>query len=165
MRHWTGSSGIKMRRSSFKKRHLNMSSANCKLNIYKIYDLSLPSFKVLSGVSIQICRLTCKAILIINIRGSHDRHDHFIFIMKMPKPRNAIFILNDNLHSTQKKLGSTQNCLVRQENALPIIHQLPLPLSNTWPPYGNYFFQFYLNISFLRTHTEMITKLYWYWNI
>ena len=69
-------------------------------NIYKIYDLSLPSFKVLSCVSIQICRLTCIEILIIYIGGSHDRHDHFIFIMKMPKPRNAIIILNDNIHST-----------------------------------------------------------------
>ena len=40
----------------------------------------------------------------------------------------------------QKRPGSTQRCLVRQKNALPSMHQLTLPLSNTLPaPYWNYF--------------------------
>ena len=60
-----------------------------------------------------------------------------------------------------KKPGWTQKCSVRHKNALPSIHQLTLPLSNTPLSVKNMFFQFYSNILFLRSHREMRMKLYW----
>ena len=88
---------------------------------------------------------------------------------------NGIYI-NYNTRSTQKspvreqnawfdtkKPGSTQKCPARHKNALPSMHQLTLPLSNTpRPSCDKYFFPFYSNILFLRTNREMKMKLYWY---
>ena len=58
-----------------------------------------------------------------------------------------VYDVNYNTRSTQKspvrqqnawfdtkKPGSTQKCPVRHKNALPSMHQLTLPLSNTSPP-------------------------------
>ena len=42
--------------------------------------------------------------------------------------------------------GSTKTCPVRRKNALPSMHELPLPLSNI--PLPQTFFQFYSNILF-----------------
>ena len=84
-----------------------------------------------------------------------------------------------NTHSTQKspvrqqnawidtkKPGSTQKCPVRHKNALPSMHQLTLPLSNTPPPpppsCEKYFFSNFIPIFFLRTNREMKMKLFWY---
>ena len=81
-----------------------------------------------------------------------------------------------NTHSTQKspvrqqnawfdtkKPGSTQKCPVRHKNALPSMHQLTLPLSNTiTPPVRNIFFPILFQSLFLRTNREMKMKLYWF---
>ena len=65
--------------------------------------------------------------------------------------------------SMQKYMVWHKKCSVRQKNARPSMHQLPLSLSNIphLPLLRNIFFQFYSNTLFLRTHREII---YEKWN-
>ena len=92
-----------------------------------------------------------------------------ISILTLVQHKNALFdkkymVRHKNALIDTKIHGSTQKCPVRHKNALPSMHQLPLPLSNT-PSSDKDFFQLCSNILFLRTRWEMKLKLYGYSNI
>ena len=82
---------------------------------------------------------------------------HILTLVRHKKPR-----LTAKCMVRHKKARFDIKCPVRYKKALPSMHQLTLPLSNTPLSCEKYIFQFYSNILFSKTHREMKMKLYWY---